>query len=146
MRYFDHDYVEDFIKRLGRISPDATPRWGTLTRQGMIQHIADTIRYSMGRAGDMPDIGNAFMRRIVAPLILNGVVPMPRNIKAPPYPTRPSLDDAETLHAMLDEYLGLVQAGEFTPKPHPVFGEIGIDGWAKMHYRHFEHHLKQFGV
>ncbi|MBI4558849.1 MAG: DUF1569 domain-containing protein [Candidatus Hydrogenedentes bacterium] len=30
------------------------------------------------------------------------------------------------------------------PEPHPYFGDIGIDGWSKLHVRHFEHHLRQF--
>ena len=146
MRHFDHDYVEDFMKRLAKIPPDAKPRWGKMTPRAMVQHLADTVRFSMGKAGDVPDRSNAFSRRIVAPLILNGIVPIPKNLKAPPYPKGSSQDDIETLHAILDEYLGLVQAGGLAPKRHPVLGDLGVDGWAKMHYRHFEHHLKQFGV
>ena len=29
---------------------------------------------------------------------------------------------------------------------HPVFGDIGVDGWDRLHVRHFEHHFTQFGV
>ena len=54
--------------------------------------------------------------------------------------------DTETLHAVLETYLELVQAGELVPRAHPVFGDIGVDGWANLHIAHFEHHLKQFGV
>lgn len=148
MRHFDHDYVADVIRRLSSIRPDATPAWGTLTPQGMVAHLADTVRYAMGRGGSLPDSSSWFSRNIVRPLILSGMVRIPKNIKAPePLKRDPRLSggDIETLHALLDEYLSLVQAGEFDPKPHPYLGDIGIDGWARMHVLHFEHHLRQFG-
>jgi oxepin-CoA hydrolase/3-oxo-5,6-dehydrosuberyl-CoA semialdehyde dehydrogenase len=146
MRNFDHDYVEEVIRRLGRITPDAKPAWGKLTRQGMIQHLADSVRYSMGRLGDVPDRSNWVLRKVIAPLILNEIIRLPRNLPAPPYPKRAAQDDLETLHALLEEYLGLVQAGEFAPKRNSALGDIGVDGWAKMHLVHFEHHMRQFGV
>ncbi|MBI4558851.1 MAG: DUF1569 domain-containing protein, partial [Candidatus Hydrogenedentes bacterium] len=42
------------------------------------------------------------------------------------------------------EYLAAVATGDMQPEPHPYFGDIGIDGWSKLHVRHFEHHLRQF--
>jgi len=50
----------------------------------------------------------------------------------------------ETLHATMLDYLNLVQTGELQTEPHPLFGDIGVDGWAAVHVRHFEHHLRQF--
>ena len=146
MRHFDHDYVDDVIVRLRGLKPDTKPAWGVLTPPRMIQHLAQTVRYSMGRLGDSPDVSNVFLRAIVRPLMLNGIMPILKNLKAPDYPQINKADDLESLQAVLEEYLGLVQLGEFNPKPHPAFGPIGIDGWAKMHLRHFEHHLRQFGV
>ncbi len=46
----------------------------------------------------------------------------------------------------MEEYLAAVETGELRPAPHTLFGDIGIDGWARLHVRHFEHHLKQFGL
>lgn len=146
MKHFDHDYVAGVIQRLGAIVPDAKPAWGTLARGGLIQHLGDSVRYSMGRAGTVRDRSNWIMRKIVAPLILNGIIRIPKDMKAPAHSLRPARDDLETLQAVLDEYLGLVQAGALEPKPHPTFGDIGVDGWAKMHVVHFEHHFRQFGV
>ena len=146
MRHFDHDYVAGVIQRLGAIKPEAKPAWGKLTRPELIQHFGDSVRYSMGRAGTVRDQSNWIMRTIVAPLILNGIIRIPKNVKAPAHSMRPARDDLETLHAVLDEYLGLVQAGEFEPPLHPLFGDIGVDGWAKMHLVHFEHHFRQFGA
>jgi hypothetical protein len=144
-QHLDHDYVERLIKSLGRIKPEARPAWGKLTPAGMVQHLADTIRYSMGRAGDLPNASTWLSRRIAAPLILHGILRIPKNIKGFDYSVPMPAADIESLHAVLDEYLALVQAGELDPKPHPFFGDIGVDGWARLHVIHFEHHLRQFG-
>lgn len=147
--HFDHDFVIDVMDRLQRLKPDAKPSWGTLTPAKMIAHLIDTIRYSMGKAGDLPDRSNWFSRRILAPLVMKGFVKIPRNIKAPTPSgplTPPGHADIETLHAILEDYLALVQAGELEPKPHPAFGHVGIDGWDRLHVLHFEHHLRQFNA
>lgn len=146
MRDFDHDYVEEAIGRLKQLKAGASPAWGKMTPEQMIEHLANSVRYSMGRLGDVPDKSNWLLRRIVAPLIMRGVIRIPKNIRGSDFPKRPYRDDLETLHAVLEEYLAVVQAGELEPKPHPGFGDIGVDGWAAMHYLHFEHHLRQFGV
>ena len=149
MRTFDHDYVNEVIGRLGRLKPDAKPRWGAMSRDQMIGHLVFWVRYSMGKGPEYPFVGTWFSERVVAPLLLNGWLPIPRNLKGiqsdPPLP-EPAPGDTETLHAVLETYLGQVQSGDLDTRLHPAFGDIGVDGWAKMHVVHFEHHLKQFGV
>jgi len=146
MRHFDHDYVEEAVERLRRLKPDTRPAWGRMTPAQMIEHLANATRYSMGRLGDLPDKSNWLLRHVMYPLLAYGIIRMPRNVVGPDYPKRSQGNDLETLHAVLEEYLALVQAGELEPKPHPAFGRIGIDGWATIHYLHFEHHMRQFGV
>ena len=33
-----------------------------------------------------------------------------------------------------------------TKKPHPFFGHLTPDEWAIAQWKHFDHHLRQFGV
>ncbi len=148
MRTFDHDYANEVITRLNRIKPDAKPQWGAMSPAHMIGHLAFWVRYSMGKGDEFPFAGNWLTKKIVGTITLTGWLPVPRNLKLErrvPVPDAPPAD-TETLHAVLETYLGLVQSGELTPYCHPFFGDIGVDGWAKMHVVHFEHHLKQFGV
>ncbi|HNT87453.1 MAG TPA: DUF1569 domain-containing protein [Candidatus Hydrogenedentes bacterium] len=149
MRHLDADYVEELIARIRGIPDDAVPRWGVLRKQTLIEHLVWTVRHSMGRSTKIPFLGNWFTRRVVAPLILRGILPIPRNLQLPRRLRARGLTlrepgDLETLHALLDEYLNLVQADELRPARHPVFGDIGLDGWERLHLRHFAHHLRQF--
>ena len=148
VRHFDNDYVRDVVARLTRLAPDARPRWGPMTPAAMIMHLVGSVKYSMGRLPGSVVKRSPFAARVVRPLLLGGWLPMPRNIdvERQGLSTFTAAGDVETLHAVLEEYLGLVQAGELAPPPHPIFGELSVDEWARLHYIHFEHHLRQFGV
>ncbi len=151
MRHLDTDYVEEVIARIESIPEDAAPRWGTMRKAELIEHLVWVVRHSMGRSQQARHMGNWFTRYLIAPLVLHGIVPIPKNLKTPKKlaargVTLREHGDLETLHALLEEYCNLVQADELRPALHPVFGDIGVDGWDRLHVRHFEHHLKQFGV
>ena len=147
MRPLDHDYVNELVSRLSKLRPDAKPAWGSITPERMIGHLTMTVRYSMGRVPELDVRGNWFVRHLVRPLVLNGLLRIPKNLKVPdPGGQLFPAGDAETFHAVLDEYLTLVQSDDLEPAPHPAFGHIGVDGWAKLHVVHFEHHLRQFGL
>ncbi|MFO7973323.1 MAG: DUF1569 domain-containing protein [Candidatus Hydrogenedentota bacterium] len=145
MHPFDHDYAEEVIERLGNIPPNAVPRWGRLTQEQLYGHLTSILQYSMGRNGKPLNHSTWFMRHIIRPLVLRGILPIPKNVKMPEFEPIPD-GDLETLQAVLEEYLNLVQADELEPYPHVYFGELGVDGWARLHVIHFEHHLRQFGV
>ncbi len=145
MRPFDHDYAEEIVERLSGLSPDARPRWGRLTQNQLHAHLADALRYPMGRNGGPVDRSTWFTRRIMGPLVLSGWWRIPEKYLFDEHGEVPE-GNLETLQAVLEDYLDLVQAGELEPLPHSRFGELGVDGWARFHVAHFEHHLRQFGV
>ncbi|MFA6244529.1 MAG: DUF1569 domain-containing protein [Candidatus Hydrogenedentales bacterium] len=149
MRAFDHDYVVEVVRRVERVKPFANPAWGTLTPPEMVGHLVETLRYSMGRGEPYEDVGSWFTKHVLRRLLRWGLLRIPKNIQAPRAPgmgPRPRPSDSETLHAVLEEYLGLVQAGELTPVQHPILGNLDVDEWARLHVLHTEHHLRQFGV
>ena len=151
MQHMDADYVREAIQRLKKIPEDASPRWGHMRKKEMIEHLIWAVKHSMGRSTQVPYFGNWFTEHILGPVFLQRWFPMPRNVRFPHRLTAQGVTarepgDEETLHALLEEYLNLVQADELHPAPHVVFGNIGVDGWDRMHTKHFEHHLRQFGV
>jgi len=143
-------YAENVTSRLAALSPDRQPEWGKMTVPQLHGHLTAVVRYSMGDGEAMPVRGNWRSKYIFRPLILNGVVKIPRNIKIPrpkgkPAPPMPegTLEDLVIAMARFNE----AQTEPSGPShPHPFFGHLGLAGWAKFHYRHFEHHLQQFGV
>ena len=151
MQHFDIDFVNDVLKRLEKLPPSAQPRWGELRRDTLIEHFIWVIRHAMGRSRQVPYFGNWFTCRIVGPLYLRGWLPTPKNLKFPKRLAAQGVTGREpgdliALRALLEEYLNLAQADELTPAPHPIFGNIGVDGWDRLHVRHFRYHLDQFGA
>lgn len=151
MNHFDSDYAQKLFERIKQIPEDAAPFWGDMKRKDLIEHFIWSLQHIMGRSTCIPDFGNWFSRTILKKLIVNGIVPIPKNAKLPPQLTERGVvaqepGDLETLQAIVEEYLQLVQADELVPAPHPFFGPMSIDEWDKLAVKHFEHHLKQFGV
>jgi hypothetical protein len=151
MPAFDHRFAQNVIKRAETIPTDKKPEWGNMNRNQMFGHLYDVFEYCMGRAGEMPDKSSFKTRYIFRPLVFSGIVKIPKNVRVP----RPKDSDREMfkreveldeLRAKMDEYLACCQAGDLDPPRHPFFGDLGIDGWAKFHVRHMDHHLRQFGA
>lgn len=151
MQHLDAKYAREVLQRLKQIPDDAQPQWGRMRKHEMIEHLIWALQYSMGRSTQAHYIGNWFTERVLAPLFLQPWFPMPKNIRFPQRLTSQGVTGREPggledLQALLEEYLNLVQADELRPAPHIVLGRIGVDGWDRMHVKHFEHHLRQFGV
>jgi hypothetical protein len=148
--HFDHDFVSEIVDRLNTIAPDATPAWGKMKPEDLPTHLAGLLLYSMGRSEPVQDRSNWVQRNVLKRLVLSGIMPIPKNIQIPESMvhnlTPPTRYDVESLHALLDEYLNYVLSGGGDPIPHPFLGPFSTDDWANLHYRHFEHHFKQFGV
>ncbi|MBI2426153.1 MAG: DUF1569 domain-containing protein [Candidatus Hydrogenedentes bacterium] len=144
--HLDLDYIHDLIHRLAQIPERRRPRWGALRKPDLIEHLIWHVRYCMNRIPLQPVLVVP-ARPLLRVYFLHSGLPWPRNLRYPAGVTSMrSLGDLEDLHALLEDYAAWVQAGELAPPPHPVFGEIGVDGWERFHVRHFEHHLAQFGV
>ncbi len=126
-------------------------QWGTLDRAGLVEHLIWAVRHSMGRSRQVPCSGGWLTRRLVGPLLLHGLIRIPRNVALPAHLRGQEITAREpgsldTLEALCGEYLALVQADELNPASHPIFGPLDVDGWDRMHVLHFEHHCRQFGV
>ncbi|GMW02329.1 MAG: hypothetical protein AMXMBFR84_34650 [Candidatus Hydrogenedentota bacterium] len=150
MRQMDHDFASELIERLEKIPAEAKPAWGKMSPDRMVNHLNATFRYSMGKEVPSFYVGNFMTKYIFGPLILKGILPIPKNIpikrKFAEERNTPLPQAIAELRVTLDDYLAAVQEGSMKPCEHPGFGDIGIDGWAVMHVRHCEHHLKQFGA
>lgn len=147
MQSFDHDYVEKLIDRLSALGRAPSRKRTPFTVDALAEHLSETLRYSMGRGPCLIDRSTWFSRTIRKPLVLSGILPVAEVIdhRVTTLAARSRWDGTaiETLHAQLEEYLGLVQADELEPAPHPELGPFGIDDWARWHMVHFEYHLRR---
>lgn len=150
MPKLDAALAEKIVSRMSTLSEDTRPQWGKMTPAQMRGHLRMVVEYTMGNGKEIPFKGNWKSRMIFRPLILNGIVPIPHNIKVPrqkdgsEVPTPDAT--VEELQSTLKRYVEAVAAGKLSPRTHPFFGLLSAAEWQKFHAAHFKHHMTQFGV
>lgn len=144
------DAQQEIFGRIEKLTPNTQRQWGTLSVEGMMAHCTDQLRVANNqRQLKKPPFFVGLMGKIIIyPLLLG--VPMGKNS-----PTAPELDQNKKGTKAQDfttEKNNLVQSlNSFlsTPNnntPHPFFGKLSKNEWARLAYLHLNHHLTQFGV
>lgn len=151
MPKLDRAFANQAVERLRRLKPDAKPQWGTLNGTTLIHHLLWAVNYSMGKHGQQHYTGNWVFENIIGPLAVNGLLPLPKNVKFKTAEGRVDTAISEEgtvndLAAALEEFIEKEEAGILKVPRHAAFGNIGPAGWSKIHVVHLKHHLKQFGV
>lgn len=138
------------VGRFEALRPDAQRRWGTLTPNEMLCHLADATDWVQGRTNPT---GLTFPTRVswTKWIALRSPLPWPRG-----YPTRPGFDPRlegtrpeeferdrrRTIESMTA--LAAAPASQLAPA-HMGFGPMSRDDWGLWAWRHAHHHLRQFG-
>lgn len=136
------------IPLLERLSPGATPRWGSMSAQQMIEHLDSTLHYSVSDK-IIPVVTPAEkLPQFVQ--WLRSDKPLAKGVQSP----LPAGDlQYPDLLSAINHMLASLQAffRHYAENPshqaiHVLFGPIGYDDWQRFHQKHFQHHLTQFGL
>ena len=112
----------------------------------MLSHLVQTCR--MG-TGELPvRSANLFVRHWPLNALIAWFMPFPRGlptmkalISRPPE----GMDlDLATLSDCLESFARSTHRSD--PPQHPALGKLSGRAWARLGYRHMDHHLRQFGV
>jgi Protein of unknown function (DUF1569) len=146
---FDMATANEMKERIGRLGPESVRQWGKMTAAQATAHCATTMEWAVGDS--FPP--RMFVGRILGPLVKSKVLkdeaPMGRNA-----PTAKSLvvsderdlgKERQRLCTLIDRFTAGGPEG-CTKHPHTFFGPLTPDEWARLMYKHLDHHLRQFGV
>ena len=138
--------------RLDRLRPDMQPLWGRMNASQMLAHLGDAMRMALGELPvtrrNLPGpLGYAPVKRLLLHGLLAGI-PFPKGAPAAPELMARS---AEDWGAEREALRGLVRRLLSTPADyqwaeHFLFGRLSRGTWGRLGYKHFDHHLRQFGV
>lgn len=144
------DVKENIFRRIDMLTPESAPAWGKLTSAGMLSHLNDAFRISLGMKV-AEDKSNFFSRHIKFPVAVYVLPSWPKET-----PTADEMDpliagskprdfytEAEFLKKMIDVFNERETA---KIKAHPMFGKLSKQQWRDLFVKHLNHHLKQFGV
>lgn len=150
MNLFDQTKRAEIIARLNLLTPDSKALWGKMNASEMICHCLDGSKMALGEIPPT-DRSNFFTRTVVKFLVVY-VIPIPKGAPAAPEinpqkkGTKPQ--DFEKERQLLIEDInnfGQLKPEDFKGRHH-VFGKLTANQWAKLGYKHLDHHLKQFGL
>ena len=143
----------DFPRLLETLQPGTPAKWGKMNAQQMVEHVADFFKVS----------GNKIQFGILTPEehlpkymdFLHSDKAFRENTKAPAavLPEEPLAERNPGLPEAIAELKSEVAFFNdyFSEDPerrtaHPVFGNLNYEEWVLLHYKHVQHHLKQFGL
>lgn len=139
-----------WVNRLHAIESPAQRRWGELDPPALMAHLRRTLEISLGEV-PVKDISNPLTKTIVRWIFFDLPTPWPKGkIKAPRSFFEPPSGDLaaerERLLGAVDRFIGALEADPDRRELSPLLGPIPLRYWAKVHGRHFEHHLRQYGA
>jgi hypothetical protein len=146
---FDAATATEIKERIARLGPGSTRLWGKMSAAQAMAHCATTMEWAVGDSF----APRMFAGRILGPLVKSKVLkddaPIGRNA-----PTAKSLvvaderdlgKERQRLCELIDRFsAGGTQA--CTKHAHTFFGPLTPEEWARLMYKHLDHHLRQFGV
>ena len=145
-------FLKDVILLLQEASAATPARWGKMTFQQMVEHLADAIRIASGkkvytevitpenqlekfRAFLMSD--KPFRENTVNPLMPATPAPV-RNVSA-----REALKE---LQVELHDFFAAFETDELKTTRNPIFGDLNFEQNVQLLNKHVRHHLKQFEI
>lgn len=137
-----------FRERLAALRADSPRRWGKMSPATTMVHLCETFDQSLG-VKPTRDVSNWFTRNILFHLVFR-VVPMLRNVSIPAEFLPAEGTDFEAERQALGERIAkFLDALDATPDRvalNPGFGMLTLRQWSRVHGKHLDHHLRQFGV
>jgi hypothetical protein len=143
---FDHVIREELSRRVGSLRPDATRKWGKLTVEKMLAHVADGMRQALGELEVKPKklpMRFAPIRYLVLYWLPfpKGVPTAPELLARQPVSIEKEIADVQQLLERLAQ-----REGQGAWPFNAAFGQMSERDWGVLLYRHLDHHLQQFSA
>jgi hypothetical protein len=136
--------------RIGTLTPRSPRRWGKMSVNQMLCHLADSYRSVIGERGVSPA-----KHWLPLPILKWFALRVP--LRWPPnMPTRPENEqgvggtppaefesDRRELIAALERFCSVPDSAR---SPHPLFGALTHEEWMIWGFLHADHHLRQFNA
>ena len=145
---FDKGSYEEINQRINALTPNSQRQWGKMEVAQMLAHCKEAFKVPLSDK----KIPRMFMGILLSWMMkakLYNEKPWGKNL-----PTAPNFlikdprnfdTDKKELSDLITKFYpaGEGNIGKF---PHPFFGTLTQEQWAKSMYKHLDHHLHQFGV
>ncbi|MES2004987.1 MAG: DUF1569 domain-containing protein [Bacteroidota bacterium] len=140
--------ADSILARIEKLNSGTNALWGKMNVAQMLSHMQAPVEVGLGTKQ---------LKRTLIGFLFGGIAkkqlfserPFPQSLPTDASFIRKGEHDFETEKVKLVSLLNqLVAGGEegLTKLPHPFFGKLTNEEWGTSLWKHFDHHLKQFGV
>jgi hypothetical protein len=145
---FQREAIDEVIGRIDTLQPATQRHWGKMDVAQMMAHCSAALDMASGQV----KLPRLFIGRLLGPFvkpIYTNEKPFSRNSPTDPKlvvsDPRDFLREQEQLKLKIRQFH---EGGETqcTRHPHPFFGALPPQDWARGMYKHLDHHLRQFGA
>jgi hypothetical protein len=139
------DQLRPLLDRLDLLRPDAKPAWGKLDAPRMLCHLSDSFRVALGEIPAVPS-HNWLTRTLVRFVVVHTGFEAPKaKVRTAPEMLTSSPATWQTDLEACKQLAVRVGSGAANAV-HPRFGPLTPEEWAKLSWKHMNHHLRQFRV
>ncbi|RMG25389.1 MAG: DUF1569 domain-containing protein [Bacteroidetes bacterium] len=146
----NHHDLNELIDRLQTLTPENRRKWGKMSIQEVLPHMTDPLWVAIGQKTariHKSIFYNSFLGKMIALYL-----PWPKGATTAPEFLPGTGGTAYTTfdqdrQALIDALQHFARHGmEQDYHPNPVFGKLSRKAWARLMWRHTDHHLRQFGA
>jgi hypothetical protein len=144
---FNQSDVSGILSRLDKLTSSTQSQWGKMNVGQMLAHLNVALETALG----LNTPKRLFIGRVLGPFVKpNYLSEKPLGKNAPTDKFYIFTDNrnfekekAKTIELVKQFFEG--GASKCTINPHSFFGKLTPDEWALSQWKHFDHHLRQFG-
>ncbi len=135
---------------LKKLKPDATPQWGQMTADQMLEHLRRAVEMTL--EGTFGKSTLSAEKLAASQKFLMSDQPLPQGRQAPPSYFNYEIPQVDFDQRKLELMKMLVAMGALFEKDHsftadhPNFGRLNVLEWSQLHRKHIQHHFRQFGL
>lgn len=145
---YDEAAVNAMIARLEKLAPNAKRVWGTMSVAQMLVHLELSIEPALGLQFPKRKLVGKILGPLLKEVYLNSKPLIKNSPTNDTYLPKGKHEFEEAKQNAMDRLKLFYEVGPDQCKahPHPYFGKLSPQEWARLQWKHYDHHLRQFGV
>jgi len=140
--------VDEILNRVEKLTPNTQRKWGKMSIGQMLAHLNAFIETAL----DSNCQERMLIGKIIGRFFKNRYVSKKQFSKNSPTSKNYTFIDQKDFEKEKSKAILLIKQfyengpEKCTKHPHPFFGKLTPNEWAIVQWKHFDHHLRQFGV
>jgi hypothetical protein len=145
---YNQNDVQQILNRIEKLSSNTQRQWGKMNVEQMLSHLNAFLETAL----DLNSPKRLFIGRILGSYFKSRYIRNKQFSKNSPTHKNYIFTDIRDFENEKAKSVQLIKQffeggnSKCTLKPHPFFGKLTPKEWSIAQWKHFDHHLRQFGV